>query len=92
MKQLRFLVPSVVMSAALTLGPVAMAASAHNVQTGAHTSNANDSAEDAAAKQEKQEKQGSAREPWNALRERSSGRPLESARAACGSSVASQWA
>ena len=68
MKQLRLIVPAVVLSSALTFGSVAMAASAHNIQTGAHTSNANDSAEDAAAKQEKQEQQSAARALWNALR------------------------
>ena len=68
MKQLRLIVPAFVLAAALPLGAGAMAASAHNMQTGAHTSNANDSAEDAAAKQERQEQQGAARTPWNALR------------------------
>ena len=68
MKQLRLVVPTMVFVSALTFGPVAMAASAHNMQTGAHTSNANDSAADAVAKQDKQEQQAAARVLWDALR------------------------
>lgn len=64
MKYLRLFAPAIILSSALTVGSGAMAASAHNIQTGAHTSNANDSAEDAVAKQEKQEQQGAARTPW----------------------------
>ena len=68
MKQLRLIVPTLIFVSALTLGQVAMAASAHNTQTGAHTSNANDSAEDAVAKQDKQEQQAATRILWDALR------------------------
>ena len=68
MVRLRLLVPALMLATALPLGSTSFAASAHNIQTGAHTSNPNDSAEDAAAKQERQEQQGAARAPWDALR------------------------
>jgi ribosomal protein L12E/L44/L45/RPP1/RPP2 len=61
-----------VMAAALLLGslalaPAAMAASAHNLQSGTHTANANDSREDADNKQQKQEQQAAARSVWAAF-------------------------
>ena len=69
MTKLRVLLPAAaLLASSVAFAPVAMAASAHNLQTGAHTANANDSADDAVAKQMKLEEQSASRTPWAAFR------------------------
>ena len=63
MRHLRITVAALVLGS-LASTPAAMAASAHNLETGAHTANANDSRQDADSKQEKQEQQAAAHSVW----------------------------